>query len=92
MAQRLHRELTCGITISSYAFIFPAGLVTPFFLTQVGLKLTNAEHEAEKKAEKEKQEKRLGILNYLVDGDSQFITLYGYYSGKLLKEKNIREF
>ena len=35
LAQRLHRELTCGITISSYEFIFPAGLVTPSFLPRL---------------------------------------------------------
>ena len=37
---------------------------------QIGLQLTNAEHEAEKKADQEKLEKRIGLLNYLVDKDS----------------------
>ena len=40
-------------------------------LLQVGAQLTNAEHAAEKKAEQEKLEKRIGLLNYLVDKDSE---------------------
>ena len=30
-----HRELTCGITVSSYESIFSAGLVTPSFLPRL---------------------------------------------------------
>ena len=46
-----------------------------FRYVQVGMKMTNVEHEAEKRAEQEKLEKRIGLLNYLVDSDSESVVM-----------------
>ena len=39
---------------------------------QVGLQVGNTEREREMKQEQEKLEKRIGLLNYLVDKDSKY--------------------
>ena len=45
-------------------------LVNFYAPAQVGMQTTNVDHDKEKKDEQEKFEKRIGLLNYLVDKDS----------------------
>ena len=41
----------------------------------MGLQVGNADRDKEMKQEQEKLEKRIGLLNYLVDKDSMFVRI-----------------
>ena len=62
-------QRTCCLTIS--------------IIKQVGLNIPNAAHEAEKKTEQETLEKRIGLLNYLVDKDSNMPPLLASFTQHL---------
>lgn len=46
-----------------------------WFCMQVGVQLKNKDHEQEAKTERESFEKRIGLLNYLVDKSSKLFCL-----------------